>query len=591
MADSTVPLTFALHSNPGAYAVLLGSGVSTGAGILTGRQIVADLTAKIALLEGAGAVDDPIEWYRNSHGYDPDYSQLLGELAPSPAERSQLLRTYFEPTDADRAQDIRVPGGAHRAMAQLAATGHLRLFLTTNFDRLLEQALNDAGVVPTVISTPDSLEGAGPLAHSGCTVVKLNGDYRDSRIKNTPAELASYDPSFDRLLDEALANYGLIVAGWSAQWDTALREALISSQNDRFSTYWTTVDEPAPYARELIDHRHAEVLHVDSADAFFGEIASGVAALGGSAAQQASPAPVPPPAAPRAEVPPVPVAPVAAPVQPPAAASAAPSSAPLLEPPPIQYAFSESGQSIAYTAFGAGDPLVVVGVPGHLQEQWSQPEWRSLFSSLANGRRVIGFDYPGTGLSEHSEPVWTLDGVVGTIDAVATAEDFDRFSLFGFADGGGYAVGYAARNRERVSNLMLFCVDPHRARHGDSRAMALAGLDWDLFLNTLSTWWGMTGEGAANLTNLYRRAWPSAERYLGFVAEIREIDFTTMLQDIDCPTLVVQSQDQTLRENDAGAIIASRIRNAKLITPAGAQMVPLFEMEEPMIAMMNDFLG
>lgn len=235
--------------------------------------------------------------------------------------------------------------------------------------------------------------------------------------------------------------------------------------------------------------------------------------------------------------------------------------------------------------------MLVVGCVGHLQEQWNQPEWQSLFTSLANGRRVIWFDYPGTGLSEQSAPVWTLDGVVSTINAVAAAEGLDRFSLFGFAECGGYALGYAARNPERVSNLMLFCVDPYRARHGDSRAMALASLDWDLFLNTMGAWWGMTGEGAVNLANLYRRAWPSAEHYMGFVAEIREIDFTPMLKDIDCPTLVVQTQDQTLRENDAGAILASRIRNAKLITPAGGQMVPLFEMEAPMIAMMNDFLG
>ena len=78
---------------------------------------------------------------------------------------------------------------------------------------------------------------------------------------------------------------------------------------------------------------------------------------------------------------------------------------------------------------------------------------------------------------------------------------------------------------------------------------------------------------------------------MGFVAEIRTIDFRPMLPDIDCPTLVVQTQGQTLRENDAGSILASRIRNAKLITPPGTQMVPLFEMEAPVIAMLNDFLG
>ncbi|MEE8337898.1 MAG: alpha/beta fold hydrolase [Dehalococcoidia bacterium] len=571
MVDSTVPLTFAVHSNPGAYAVLLGSGVSIGAGIPTGRQIVADLTAKIALLEGAGAVADPIEWYRSAHGHDPDYSQLLGELAPSPAERSQLLRGYFEPTEADRTQGLRVPGAAHRAMAQLAASGHLRLFLTTNFDRLLERALEDAGVVPTVISTPDALEGAGPLAHSGCTVVKLNGDYRDSRIKNTPSELASYHASFDSLLDDVLADYGLIISGWSAQWDTALREAFLRCRSDRFSTYWTDVGAPGPQAQELIDHRNAAVLQIESADAFFAEVAAGVATLDGDAAAPAAPV-------------------VAAPEPPPVEAASA-ASAPLLETPPIQYALTQSGQSVAYTAFGEGEPLIVVPPAGHLQEQWNQPEWRSLFTSLADGWRVIWFDYPGTGLSEHSKPEWAVDGVIATIDALAAAEGLDQFSLFGMADAGGYALAYAARSPQRVSNLLLYCVDPHRASHGTSRAIALAGLDWDLFLTSMASWWGMTGEGAENLMSVIRRAWPSAERYLGFVTEVREIDFGAMLQDIECPTLVLQTQNQTLREDTAASVLASGIRNAQLITPPGGGMLPLFEAEEPLIKALSEFLG
>ena len=121
------------------------------------------------------------------------------------------------------------------------------------------------------------------MAHSDCTVVKLNGDYRDSRIKNTPSELESYHPSFDGLLDRALSEYGLIVSGWSADWDTALCDAFTRGQNDRFSTYWTTVEQPGPSAQLLIEHRGAEVLNVDSADAFFAEVAAGVAALAAGA--------------------------------------------------------------------------------------------------------------------------------------------------------------------------------------------------------------------------------------------------------------------------------------------------------------------
>ena len=40
----------ALHSNPGTYAGLIGSGVSVGAGTPTGWQVVLDLLSKLALV-------------------------------------------------------------------------------------------------------------------------------------------------------------------------------------------------------------------------------------------------------------------------------------------------------------------------------------------------------------------------------------------------------------------------------------------------------------------------------------------------------------------------------------------------------------
>ena len=62
--DPTVRLALALSSSRGAYAALLGSGLSAAAGIPTGRQIVADLIAKVAALEGTELGDDPFAWYR-----------------------------------------------------------------------------------------------------------------------------------------------------------------------------------------------------------------------------------------------------------------------------------------------------------------------------------------------------------------------------------------------------------------------------------------------------------------------------------------------------------------------------------------------
>ena len=88
MIDPTVSLAFAVHSNRGAYAALIGSGGSVGAGIPTGWQVVLDLISKLARVLGESPGDDPAGWYLERFGEEPDYSKLLDALARSPAERS-----------------------------------------------------------------------------------------------------------------------------------------------------------------------------------------------------------------------------------------------------------------------------------------------------------------------------------------------------------------------------------------------------------------------------------------------------------------------------------------------------------------------
>ena len=265
-------MAFALRSNPGAYAALIGSGVSVGAGIPTGCGVVLDLISKVARVLGEDPGDDLASWYQERFGEEPDYSKLLDTLAKSSAERSALLRSYFEPTAEDRTRGVKVPGAAHMALAKLAATGHVRLFVTTNFDRLIEQALEAAGLTPRVLSTPDSILGSPPLSQAGCTVVKLHGDYLDARIKNTPAELDSYDDVVDELLDRIIDEHGFIVCGWSAAWDTALRRAFERSKSRLCTTYWADVVPPGEHASHQIELLHGEFVQVKGADSFFSDI-------------------------------------------------------------------------------------------------------------------------------------------------------------------------------------------------------------------------------------------------------------------------------------------------------------------------------
>ena len=79
---------------------------------------------------------------------------LLETLASTVAARRDLLHGYFEPTPDERANGIKQPTAAHRAIANLVSTGRIRLILTTNFDRLFEIALAETGVHPQVMSLP-----------------------------------------------------------------------------------------------------------------------------------------------------------------------------------------------------------------------------------------------------------------------------------------------------------------------------------------------------------------------------------------------------------------------------------------------------
>ena len=279
MIDPLHSLAFSIQANPGVYAVLLGSGVSRASQIPTGWEITLDFVRKLAEVAGEECGPDPALWYRERYSKDPDYSELLDALAKTPAERQQLLRAYLEPSEQERADGLKAPTAAHRAIAGLAAKGYIRVIITTNFDRLMETALADVGVVPTVLSSPDQVHGAMPLIHTRCCVFKVHGDYLDTRILNTPAELEIYPKEFNDLLDRVFDEFGLIVCGWSAEWDTALRATVERTVSRRFSHFWAVRGEPGKAAKRLIEHRQAQKLPIADADSFFSEIGRLVEAL------------------------------------------------------------------------------------------------------------------------------------------------------------------------------------------------------------------------------------------------------------------------------------------------------------------------
>lgn len=275
--DGETALAMSMHASPGVYAVLLGSGISIASGVKTGWDIVKDLVARVAATHEAdspGAAEvaaaDPETWWSDTFGERLGYSSLLGQVAKTPADRQAQLARYFKPEEGDDAPEgDKRPTAAHRALAQLVKRGTVRVIVTTNFDRLMESALDEVGISPQVVHQPEQYDAIQPLAHSSVTIIKLHGDYADLTQRNTVDELETYPQAQLRQLERVLEDYGLLVCGWSAEWDKALVRALEGTRSRQYPLFWSQYGAMSQDGKRLTAQHSATVIEGRDADELF----------------------------------------------------------------------------------------------------------------------------------------------------------------------------------------------------------------------------------------------------------------------------------------------------------------------------------
>lgn len=279
MNNLLTTISFSIYSNKGVYALLLGSGISRAAGIPTGWDIVIDLIRKLAAQNGEVCTPNEEAWYKNKYNKDPDYSTILSKLVLTATERVNLLRPYFEPTKEEKESHLKEPTKAHKAIANLAKKGYIKVVITTNFDRLLEKALEEEGITPQVVCHVDDITGAIPIVHSNFTIIKINGDYIDCRFLNTKEELENYPDQLKRYVSQIINDFGLITCGWSGIWDIGLIKILKQSENFRYSSFWSYISNCEEELKTLAEKRKGQVIEIRNADSFFQEISERVEAL------------------------------------------------------------------------------------------------------------------------------------------------------------------------------------------------------------------------------------------------------------------------------------------------------------------------
>jgi hypothetical protein len=229
-------------------AMIAGAGTSHSAGVPTGG----DVLREIARRRGEDAGDDPVAWYQQSVGIFPDYFGMVGD-------GTDIL--------PDAVFDRRTPTPAHRSIARLAAAGVLGPILTPNLDRLLDQALHEAGITAEPAYTLDAL---AEVSLDGVVLLKLHGDFRDIGIRHTALGEHIYHGVIDDLLDRVFAGFDLLVAGWSASWDVPLTRALCRAGRGRI--WWLQCGPPSAVARQIFAARRPVIAPVAGSDEGLSEL-------------------------------------------------------------------------------------------------------------------------------------------------------------------------------------------------------------------------------------------------------------------------------------------------------------------------------
>lgn len=248
---------------------LLGAGASASSGIPTAWDMMWDFKQQlfvsqrrvspqtVADLSSPGIrarLQDHIASSENlpSLGHPDEYATLFEAAYPAEVDR----RAYLDAKIAGAK-----PSYGHLALATLMRAEFTRLVWTTNFDPLVADACakvyGTTGSLTTVdldapkLATQSIGEGRWPIE------VKLHGDFRSRRLKNTGDELRNQDVRLRQVLVDSCRRFGLIVAGYSGRDDSvmdALEEAI--EQEDTLPTglFWLHRgdDPPLPRVNRLL---------------------------------------------------------------------------------------------------------------------------------------------------------------------------------------------------------------------------------------------------------------------------------------------------------------------------------------------------
>jgi class 3 adenylate cyclase/pimeloyl-ACP methyl ester carboxylesterase len=272
--------------------------------------------------------------------------------------------------------------------------------------------------------------------------------------------------------------------------------------------------------------------------------------------------------------------------------------------PPIHFARTPDGVTIAYATSGSGPPLLLVpGWISHLELDLENPEYSSFVQALSHGgrRRLIRLDFRGTGLSDREVSDTSVQARARDIDVVVESLS-DLFgpegvAIFAWSMGGPAAIAYAAAHPERVSHLILHGTLAHSDEHGrEALGKALVDLiraDWRIGSRAIVEFVNPNSDKeVADSFTYYARNSASGDIAAALLEEaLFHVDVRDELKKLTMPTLVLHRRDDQAFPLHCGRDLASLLPHAHFMPLPGNAHAPFYGDFRPIVDAIDDFLS
>ncbi len=246
----------------------------------------------------------------------------------------------------------------------------------------------------------------------------------------------------------------------------------------------------------------------------------------------------------------------------------------------IRYVKTRDGVRLAWAEAGSGPILLkAANWLTHLSHEWDSPVWRHWIRFLSGNFRYIRHDERGCGMTDWTVGDLSIERWIEDLEDIAAAADIkEPVTLLGISQGAATCVGFAAKNPELVSKIILYggyARGPFRRGSPEKESFYRAmidlvrigwGSDNPAFRQVFTSRFipGGTDEQVGWYNDLCRKT-TSPELAAKLLESRTTVEVTHLLEKVKAPTLVLHSREDDIVPFEEGQILAAGIPGAQFV--------------------------